>query len=746
MKKIKLGAFLLCALAATVSQSEAKDVFMLPEVVVTATHTENTLEKVPVTMQVITQKDIKRSGAYDLRSLLRHETGIMLKTALRGGGHEVMIRGVDSDKTLILIDGRRMIDEADSSGLGNKKGIDRININEIERIEIVKGPSSALYGSDAIGGVIHIITKKSKEKSTTIGATRTETDATGWYRFDSGRQGNISATADIKVNKTFRDKIAEYEKSNNYGTDQNYDFTMNYFMDDDNYFTAYYNYYSRHGQGDNGDPKKPLVKTDGMPGGMPGMGGKPNAGMPGGMGGKPNTGMPGGMGGKPNAGKPGGMGGNPNAGMPGGMGGNPNAGMPGGKDMGMQMMKWKMEEHKAVKDFSDHYQKQTYGLSYNGEKENYTWHIQAYGGTFDWYDDYVRNGRLEDINENQNKLYAIEGHTTITVNPVHRITLGGEYVYNFVKGTNLGQKGKNIKKYKDLITATPMGDESHTKYVSEENISTRAVYLQDEISIGQFFLVPAVRYDYHSVFGGHTSWKWGMTYMPTKELRVKMNYGDGFKAPSVCQLYFDIRRLMGPQFVTVYGNPDLKPEKSKNFDISVEMNKGQWNTSLTYFDNHIDNLIKSEALDKKNHIYKFKNISKAHIKGIEHALGYHINDFLEFRVATTWITAKDDISGDYLMQRPRMTQLYQLMYNDGKDNGFNATLWCERYRDFYYTGGNPMHPAISSTSYHIFGLTMSQGISPATRIFGTIENIFNKKDLNADIEGRFCTVGFEHKF
>lgn len=721
MKKIKLGAFLLCALAATVSQSEAKDVFMLPEVVVTATHTENTLEKVPVTMQVITQKDIKRSGAYDLRSLLRHETGIMLKTASRGGGHEVMIRGVDSDKTLILIDGRRMINEADSSGLGNKKGIDRININEIERIEIVKGPSSALYGSDAIGGVIHIITKKSKEKSTTIGATRTKTDATGWYRFDSGRQGNISATADIKVNKTFRDKIAEYEKSNNYGTDQSYDFTMNYFMDDDNYFTAYYNYYSRHGQGDNGEPKKPLVKPGGMPGGMPGKGGKPNVGKPGG---KPD-GMPGGMSGK---------------------GGNPNAENPGGNDMGMKMMKWKMEEYKAVKDFSDHYQKQTYGLSYNGKKENYTWHIQAYGGTFDWYDDYVRNRRLEDINENKNKLYAIEGQTTITVNPVHRITLGGEYVYNFVKGTNLGEKGKNIEKYKDLITATPMGDEPHTKYMSEENISTRAVYLQDEISIGKFFLVPAVRYDYHSVFGGHTSWKWGMTYMPTKELRVKMNYGDGFKAPSVCQLYFDIRRLMGPEYVTVHGNPDLKPEKSKNFDISVEMNKGQWNTSLTYFDNHIDNLIKSEALDEVNNIYQFKNISKAHIKGIEHALGYHINDFLEFRVATTWTTAKDDISGKYLMQRPRMTQLYQLMYNDGKDNGFNATLWCERYRDFYYTGGNPMHPVISRTSYHIFGLTMSQGISSGTRIFGTIENIFNKKDLNADIEGRFCTIGFEHKF
>ena len=98
------------------------------------------------------------------------------------------------------------------------------------------------------------------------------------------------------------------------------------------------------------------------------------------------------------------------------------------------------------------------------------------------------------------------------------------------------------------------------------------------------------------------------------------------------------------------------------------------------------------------------------------------------------------------MQRPRMTQLYQLMYNDGKDNGFNATLWCERYRDFYYTGGSRMHPVISRTSYHIFGLTMSQGISSGTRIFGTIENIFDKKDLNADIEGRFCTIGFEHKF
>lgn len=697
MNKMKLGMCVLCAVAASGYQGNAADVFMLPEVVVTATHTENSVQKVPAAMKIITQKDIKRSGAHDLRSLLMHETGIMLKTALRGGGHEVMVRGVDSDKTLLMVDGRRLVNEADSSGLGNKKGIERINVNEIERIEIVKGPSSALYGSDAIGGVINIITKKSKEKSLTMGAVRTETTGTNWYRFDTGRQGHISATVDMKFDKTFRYKTEEYDRSNSYGADQAYDVSVNYHFDEDNYINAYYNYYSRHGNADNGEPKKKVEDEK-----MPGMGDK----------------------------------------------------KPGGTDMMKKMMKaWKQREAMAIKDYSDDYKKQTYGIGYYGKSDNRSWQMRIYGGTFDWYDDFYRQDvmkkmprRLEDINDNHNKLTAVDGRTTITMNPTNRLTVGGEYTYNFVRGTNLGQKGQNKELYKELNIATAMEDKKYTKHSSEESVSTHALYVQDEITVGKFFLVPAVRYDHHSAFGGHTSWKWGMTYSANENLRVKMNYGDGFKAPALCQLYFDVRRTMGSQFVTVYGNPDLKPETSKNFDVALEMNKNQWYTSLGYFNNHIDNLIESEALDKPNHIYRFKNISKAHIQGIEHTLGYHINDRLEMRIASTWISAKDENSGQRLMQRPTMTQLYQLMYDDHKDNGFNATLWCERYKDFYYTTGNPMHPAISKTSYHIFGLTMSQGLFEGTRVFGTIENLFDKKDTHADLDGRFCTLGLEHRF
>ena len=111
----------------------------LPEVVVTATRTENTIQNVPASTQIITQKDIQRSGSNDLRGLISHETGIFQKYRSRGGGHDVIIRGMDTDKTLILIDGRRVANEADATGLGNAMAFDRISLSDIERIEIVKG-------------------------------------------------------------------------------------------------------------------------------------------------------------------------------------------------------------------------------------------------------------------------------------------------------------------------------------------------------------------------------------------------------------------------------------------------------------------------------------------------------------------------------------------------------------------------------------------------------------------------------
>lgn len=703
MKNMKLGAcmlgFLSFSVLNDVAANEKLEEFMLPETIITATRTENTVENVPQAVKVITQNDIKRSGAHDLRSLLAHETGIILKTALRGGGHEVMIRGIDSDKTLMLIDGRRLINEADSSGLGTKKGIDRININEIERIEIVKGPSSALYGSDAIGGVINIILKKSHKKQGEIGVLRTKHDAVNWYHIATGRIGNMDATFDMKFDKNYRYKTSKEEKSNSYGTANAYDIAVNYFLAKDEYLHAYYNYYSRHGKGDNGEPKKPLLTK------------------------RPA-----------NAGK----------------GTNIGAGKkrPTAREIAMMKMmaKWNKQEFMADKKFRDDYQKNTYGLSYHQQKEQNSLDIRFYGGTFSWYDDYIRNKRLEDINDNKNKLYALEARSEFPLDAHNSLTIGGEYLYNEVNGTNLGKYGEKKKFYRHLTIATPQGERKYDKHISEKSIKTRAFYLQDEIKTGNLFFVPALRYDHHSVFGSHTSLKLGMTYPLNEKLRFKINYGDGFKAPSVAQLYFDISRLMGPQYVTVYGNPALKPEKSRNLDLSMELKEKKWQTSLGYFNNHIDNLIESEALDRRNHIYKFRNIKNAHIKGIEHLFAYHLDKNFDFRLMSTWLSAKDRESDTYLFQRPRFIQLYQLMYDDHETNGLRGTFWCEGNRDFYYQGGTHMRPLTLTTSYYIFGLTLNKTFKDHMHVFFTMENIFDKKDEGADLDGRFSTLGFSYDF
>ena len=105
-------------------------------------------------MQVISAQTIAHSGARDLAELLQREGGVYV-TPLAGRGTSIEIQGLSSDQVLILVDGRRMIGRIFG-------GIDltRLRLDSIERIEIVKGPSSALYGADALGGVVNLISKR----------------------------------------------------------------------------------------------------------------------------------------------------------------------------------------------------------------------------------------------------------------------------------------------------------------------------------------------------------------------------------------------------------------------------------------------------------------------------------------------------------------------------------------------------------------------------------------------------------
>lgn len=136
-----------------------------------------------------------------------------------------------------------------------------------------------------------------------------------------------------------------------------------------------------------------------------------------------------------------------------------------------------------------------------------------------------------------------------------------------------------------------------TKEISEKEIDTYAAYLQDEINYGKWFIVPAIRYDHHENFGSHTSPKLGLTYKANDTFRVKANYGKGFKAPTIQNLYCKLVTHMGQAgIITVNPNANLRPETSNSWDVGVEKEWGKISTSLVYFDTKLENMITTEKL------------------------------------------------------------------------------------------------------------------------------------------------------
>ena len=175
---LNLKKLLLATSALSVASANAQQAFAAPQdrieaasnsgkkdlpddVVVTATGYELNVREAPATISIITEKEIRQRSYTDITDVLVNVPGVHIQ----GGGVEqsIMIRGTSSDYTLFLIDGKRVQDNQ-AFGLNGAQAGTPINflppLDTIERIEVIRGPASSLYGSDAIGGVINIITKK----------------------------------------------------------------------------------------------------------------------------------------------------------------------------------------------------------------------------------------------------------------------------------------------------------------------------------------------------------------------------------------------------------------------------------------------------------------------------------------------------------------------------------------------------------------------------------------------------------
>lgn len=638
-----LTALTVPAYAASADGAADGSAVTMKDVVVTATRTEADVKMVPNTVEVITADDIEKLGATDVYSALRLADNVQIMNTSTGFGHRISMRGMSSDSTLILINGQRTAIE-DTETTQNLLALDRINVHNIERIEIIRGAASAQYGSDALAGVINIITKKSTGKpSVTVGATTGTTNMSNYYHIDLGRQGKFSSTFDMNFSKDRQwteHEVSGLPVKNLQGPKQSYNFSGTYELGENKNLNLDLGYYKDKLSGDWSHKEYNLGAWGGI--------------------------------------------------------------------VRLQDAKLETERRDA-------------SLSLTGKTKKDDYMVRTFYSKLDKFRFLPYTALAKEYGEtNKYSICGIEAKNSHKVNGDHTLTYGTEYDRYDVDGVNFGKDGDNGK-----------------------NLNTYAAYIQDEWLLGdKWEIIPAVRYDHHSEFGSKTTPHIGVTYLANDHNRFKANWGEGYKAPSVSELYMDYTH-MG---VLTLGNPNLRPEESKNWDLSYEGEWGKTFGKITYFHNDIDNMISTRTVGGRhgyNEYYNIDGTTKTH--GVELTLGRKLSRDLDVKVTSNWTSASNKVASAESSAHgvdgiaDNITTL-QLAYDDHRAYGYNATLWEQWVHDYYESDSSQTY------SYNTLNFVINKKYGDAVRLFAGVDNIFNKKIDAIYLDGRIWRTGIEFKF
>lgn len=212
--KYSLIIFITVLLAATqMANAQVADTLDLGEVVITASKTPTTERETTKPVTVIDRVEIEQHPGTSVSELLNQQNGLMINGAISSPGKDksVYLRGATTQYTLILIDGYPVTDPSSEGGAFDLR---LMSLENVERIEIVKGSMSTLYGSDAISGVINIITKKPDEGVFNL----TGKAAYGSFNTNElslGANGQAGITSyKVNVSRDFTEGISEAEPAN----------------------------------------------------------------------------------------------------------------------------------------------------------------------------------------------------------------------------------------------------------------------------------------------------------------------------------------------------------------------------------------------------------------------------------------------------------------------------------------------------------------------------------------------------
>ena len=156
MSRRRALSFVLCGLPLWAAAQPAPDASQT--IVVSATRHAMALIDAPASIDVVTRAQIEARGADNLFEAIRGDTGISIQARPISGRKAINLRGMDSRHTLVLVDGKRI--GASDGVIGHSDyQYDWIAVDDIERIEVIRGPMSVLYGAEALGGVVNVITR-----------------------------------------------------------------------------------------------------------------------------------------------------------------------------------------------------------------------------------------------------------------------------------------------------------------------------------------------------------------------------------------------------------------------------------------------------------------------------------------------------------------------------------------------------------------------------------------------------------
>lgn len=679
----------------TFAAEENLQEFSLDTMVVTATRTAMTIKETPSTVEIVDSKKLEQTQAKTLHDALKGALGVNVFNDFQGRSN-VSIRGSESRHVLIMVDGKRLGGEA-AYNSANAWDVDRIRMEDVERVEIIRGPAGALYGSDAMGGVINVITKTPDKTTADINYEYGlyEDGKGAGYKgnlYLQGAEGNYSykINAGLNKNRPYLDPKGSGDSMNFYGKQQPLSLNVGYKFDNGNELSVDFSKIKEDNQ------KSSTSRTVMMPG--------------------------------------------------------------------------KVWQDKVQTIYNDN-KRTDYAITYKGSDDKQDWMFRAYKSVFDKHYMNQNNTRmtmmgkpgawkLQDpkVDTVKRTLSVIEGKDTFNLSDKNKLTAGFEYRKDQSEGTRLKKPNTSLA-----------DGNAHDAY-DKAAINYLAAYVQDEFRPNdKWLIIPSVRFDHSDQFSNKLTSNLAATYNAADDVRIKAVVGQGYKTPTVNDLYIFWEMYAsnpgGPgQFYV--GNPDLKPEKSLSYELSVEKDWGDRSTvHLGVFRNEVKDLIGTrwtgEYTEQHPDIYPgvnhdmimaYENVPEALLQGVELYGSHRIGKDIYLNAGYTFLDAKDKTAGTRLKDRAKHQVTFGVSYQPENIYAWDLSFDLVSNINYYFNNGDKStmgNFVYETKDFTIANIMTSRHLNKDTKIYLGIDNISNHQNFGPYSDGslgRMYRVGMEYKF